>query len=69
MHKNSILIALTLSSIILSSCQGSNSTSEIDIESLGYQWTDTSAPIIATKDAISFDVLSPKNALLITMMI
>ncbi|HOJ44859.1 MAG TPA: hypothetical protein PK340_02305 [Bacilli bacterium] len=63
MHKNNIIIALTLSAIILSSCQGSNSTSEIDIDSLGYQWTDTSAPIIATKDAISFDVLSPKNAL------
>lgn len=48
--------------LLLTAC-GGTSESSVDIETLGYQWEDTNAPVVANKDSISFDVLAPKNAL------
>ena len=51
MKKKIGLSALLIVMSLLSSCGGGNqtSTSGDDLESLGYQYLDTSAPIVATK--------------------
>ncbi|HHU28006.1 TPA: ABC transporter substrate-binding protein [bacterium] len=65
MKKKIGLSALLIVMSLLSSCGGGNqtSTSGDDLESLGYQYLDTSAPIVATKNTVSYRILSSKNAL------
>ena len=63
MKKNKLLIALvTLVSLGAVSCgQVASSGSGFDPNNndLGYQWTDTTKPIVANKDTVSFKIYSP----------
>ena len=66
MKNNKLLI--TLVSIISLGVVGCgevtpSNTFDPNNNDLGYQWSDTSKPIVANKDTVSFKVYSPKNAL------
>ncbi len=63
MTNTKIFIPIAVIAILASACDGASSVSHQDTSALGYQWVDTSAPIVANKDTINFDVLAPKNAL------
>lgn len=55
-----LVIAVLL--LICTSCgnEGENSLSSEDV---GYQWTDTSKPIVKEKGLVKFDIISSKNAM------
>ena len=60
-----ILNLLWILSIVtfLVSCASNNEDEIIDLSTIGYQWEDTTAPIVSEKGLIEFEILSPKNAL------
>ena len=60
--KSKSLLLISTFALLLAAC-GETSQSSIDIDTLGYQWTDPTAPVVANKDSISFNVLAPKNSL------
>lgn len=60
--KKSRYVLFFVLTLILSSCGDKGKTS-YDTEALGYQWTDTTAPIVTNKESIKYDVLAPKNSL------
>jgi putative aldouronate transport system substrate-binding protein len=50
--------------VTLVGCKNDDDDNEIsDLSTIGYQWEDTSAPIVSEKGLIEFEILSPKNAL------
>lgn len=67
MNKLTQLTTLGVLVSTLAACSSSSSSvSSLDssaANALGYQWTDTQAPIVAEKGTVSFHILSSKNAL------
>ena len=66
MKKNKLLIALvSIISLGVVGCGETTPSNTFDPNNneLGYQWLDTSKPIVANKETVSFKVYSPKNAL------
>lgn len=71
-HRSSLLInsILLMGAISLTGCgggSGGSSSSQIqasdDVSTYGYQWEDTSKPLIRTKGEVSFNIISSKNSL------
>lgn len=44
-------------------CTTETTTEPTDLDLIGYQWEDPTAPVVAEKGSISFDILAPKNAI------
>jgi len=49
--------------LALSGCGGTPTGSSVDEDAVGYQYADTSAPIVKAGSGVNFDLLAPKNAL------
>ena len=63
MKKIYVIGVLCLTLIFISACGSEPAGETADLELIGYQWEDTTQPIVSEKGSISFDILAPKNAL------
>lgn len=63
MKKLVILCSMLLLAVVAVSCTNNEEGEEADLEAIGYQYLDTSLPIVDEKGLISFEILAPKNAL------
>lgn len=63
MKKTLIFVTMLLFTLTLSACNKSNKKEDIDHNVLGYQWADTSKPIVKEKGLVEFEILAPKNSL------
>ena len=63
MKKIYVIGVLCLTLIFISACGSEPAEETADLELIGYQWEDTTQPIVSEKGSISFDILAPKNAL------
>ena len=61
MKKLLILIMALAVNVSLSACGKGEQEAPKDLELIGYQYEDTSAPIVTEKGSILFNILSPKN--------
>lgn len=61
--KNATALLLALTMVLPFAACGKKGKENKDWETIGYQWEDTSAPIVKEKGVIEFDVLSQKNSL------
>ena len=57
------VVLLVLTTALLTSCFGNNRTADKDASEIGYNYTDTSKPIVKDKNQVSFHVICPKNSL------
>ena len=57
------VVLLVLTTALLTSCFGNNRKADKDASEIGYNYTDTSKPIVKDKNQVSFHVICPKNSL------
>jgi putative aldouronate transport system substrate-binding protein len=58
------LLSISIVGVLLTACGGQeNLSSSVTLDALGYQYSNTDAPIVAAKDTVSYRILSSKNAL------
>ncbi|OHE27750.1 MAG: hypothetical protein A2084_00830 [Tenericutes bacterium GWC2_39_45] len=63
MKKILLVVFAAFTLFIITACGGTPDEEVADLEKIGYQWEDPTAPIVTEKGSISYEILAPKNAL------
>ncbi|MBU0996937.1 MAG: hypothetical protein KKE16_02715 [Firmicutes bacterium] len=63
MKKTFIVFTLIFALLATIGCTAATTAEPTDLSLIGYQWEDSSAPIVSEKGSISFEILAPKNAI------
>ncbi len=63
MKKILLVVFAAFTLFIITACGGDPVEEIADLEQIGYQWEDPTAPIVTEKGSIAYEILAPKNAL------